>query len=118
MIEKYENTFVFVGDAPFIDCDTIKHLYASHINLNADCSFLYSDFPFDLPYARLIKTKSGDLSRCIEYSNASDKEKMITSFFTSHYLFKSKKLLDYIFKIERNNMGEYYLTDIINKVIF
>ena len=67
-----------------------------------------------MPYARLIKTKSGDLTRCIEYSNASDKEKMITSFFTSHYLFKSKKLLDYIFKIEKNNMGEYYLTDIIN----
>jgi len=114
IIEKYENTFVFVGDAPFIDFKIINDLYMSHLALSVDCSFLYSDFPFDLPYARLVQSSSGDLMKCIEYVNANEREKKLSSFFTSHYLFKSKKLLKFISDIQENNNGEYYLTDIIN----
>lgn len=114
IIEKYENTFVFVGDAPFIDFKIVNDLYMSHLSLSADCSFLYSDFPFDLPYARLVQSSSGDLMKCIEYANANEREKRISSLFTSHYIFKSKKLLKFLPDIQENSNGEYYLTDIIN----
>ena len=47
-IVRYEHIFIFMGDAPFIGKNNVKQMMSSHMSVNADCSFLYSTFPFDL----------------------------------------------------------------------
>jgi len=114
-IEKYENTFVFVGDTPFIDSKDIKKMILSHRKLKADCTFLYSEFPFKLPYARLIFNKKKQLIKLIESKHLSEEEENINSLFTSQYLFDSKLLLNNINKISSDSKtNEQNLTDIIN----
>ena len=117
-IKKYKDAFIFVGDAPFVKKEHILKMISSHQDCNAECSFLYSKFPFELPYARLIFNHKNKLTKLIESSDLNDKQKHIKDLFTSQYLFKSKLLLDTIDKIKTDNRtGEYNFTEIINLYI-
>jgi len=114
-IKKYQNVFVFVGDSPFVHKNYIEKMMLSHQETDADCSFLYSEYPFDLPYARLFFDKNKNLEKLIEFCDLNNKNKDISSFFTSHYLFKSQFLLNQIDNLELNSVtGECNLTEIIN----
>ena len=117
-IGRYKHIFIFMGDAPFVDKNNIKQMMLSHISVNADCSFLYSNFPFNLPYARLFFDKDKNLERLTEFCDLNNKDKDVDSFFTSHYLFKSKFLLSEIENLGLNSVtGECNLTEIINVCI-
>ena len=114
-IKKHQNVFVFVGDSPFVHKDYIEKMMLSHKETDADCSFLYSEFPFDLPYARLFFNKNKKLEKLIEFCDLNNKDKDVVSFFTSHYLFKSQFLLNQINNLGLNSAtGECNLTEIIN----
>ena len=114
-IKKYKNTFIFVGDAPFVKKEHILNMISSHKDCNAECSFLYSKFPFELPYARLFFNHKNKLIKLVESSDLDDKQKHIKDLFTSQYLFKSELLLDTINQIGLDNKtGECNLTEIIN----
>ena len=114
-IKKYQNSFIFVGDTPFILSKDIVRMMSSHINSDADCSFLYSKFPFLLPYGRLLFNKKNHLIKLIESEHLIDDERVIKKLFTSQYLLKSKLLIENIKRIEADSKtGEYNLTDIIN----
>ena len=117
-IVRYKHIFIFMGDSPFVGKNNIKKMMTSHNNINADCSFLYSNFPFDLPYARLFFDKDGNLERLTEFCDLKNKDKNISTFFTSHYLFKSKLLLNEIENLGLNSAtDECNLTEIINVCI-
>ena len=114
-IEKYQNAFVFVADAPFISSNYITSMIDNHRKTNSDCTFLYSDFPVKLPYGRLIFNSKGELTGLVEEHNASFEIKNISTYFTSHYLFKSEILVDTLSKIAPDKLtGEYNLTESIN----
>tara|TARA_Y100000588_G_scaffold330116_1_gene366792 strand:+ start:150 stop:890 length:741 start_codon:yes stop_codon:yes gene_type:complete len=114
-IKKYNNIFIFVGDTPCLRSRTIKEMLIKHKKLNADCSFLYSKFPFVLPYGRLFFNSNNHLTRLVEISNLSKDEICTRNLFTSQYLFKSDILLDSIGQIEIDSKTqEYNLTEIIN----
>ena len=114
-IKQYRNTFIFVGDTPFIGKREIERMIYRHEDFNADCTFLYSKFPFELPYGRLLFNQKNKLIKLVESSQLTKKEKNIRELFTSQYLFKSNLLLDTIAMLEKDKQtGEYNLTDIIN----
>lgn len=114
-IRRYDNVFVFVGDAPLINPTLIRRLQSTHLKTNSDCSFLYSDFPFKLPYARLIFNEDKSLSYLVESNNANKQELEIKSMFTSHYLFNSSILINKINELLIDKKSkEYNLTDLIN----
>mgnify|MGYP001449484785 CR=1 FL=1 len=107
--------FVVVGDAPFVHKNYIEKMILSHQGTDADCSFLYSKFPFKLPYARLFFNKDNNLEKLTEFCDLKKEDKDVKCFFTSQYLFKSKFLLNSIERLGLNEKtGEYNLTDIIN----
>lgn len=114
-IEKYDNTFVFVADAPFVSRDYIYAMMKNHIKTNSDCTFLYSKFPIELPYGRLIFDASGKLKGLVEEHDADLQIKKNNTYFTSQYLFKSKTLIKLLSLIEPDKKtGEYNLTETIN----
>jgi bifunctional N-acetylglucosamine-1-phosphate-uridyltransferase/glucosamine-1-phosphate-acetyltransferase GlmU-like protein len=114
-IKEYEDILVFVGDTPFIDSRVILSMILKHKLHNADCTFLYSQFPFDLPYARLFFDRKNKLIKLVESKYLNKEQKKIRNLFTSQYLFKSKLLLGSIDEIYPDiKTKEYNFTDIIN----
>ena len=116
-IKNYRDVLIVTGDSGLINKKSINTLIKSHFLIRADCSFLSSVFPLDLPYARVIR-KNGSVIKCVEERDANDTELESKELFTSHYLLNIESLLKYINKIQQNNKtGESYLTDIINIMI-
>ena len=114
-IKEYEDTFVFVGDTPFIDSKVILSMFLKHRLYDSDCTFLYSKFPFSLPYARLLFDRKDKLIEIIETAHLKKDQEQIPYLFTSQYLFKSELLLDSINEISLDiKTKEYNFTDIIN----
>lgn len=117
-IKKYNDIFVFMGDSPLISKDMINQMISEHSSNQSDCTFLYSSYPMDLPYAHLIFNSEGHLEYLVEDCNADENEKLVKELFTSQYLFKSSALYDNLQHLkEDNNTGEIYLTEIINTFI-
>ena len=117
-IKKYKYTFIFVGDAPFISESYISNMIKHHEEQNSDCTFLYSKFPINLPYGRLIFNNENRLLRLVEFHHANNQEIEIDSYFTSQYLFNSSTLLEVLKKINPDiKTGEFNLTDSLNLLI-
>ena len=117
-IRKYDQTFISVGDSPLVSFESLKKMNQVHIDNNIDCSFLTSKFPKKFPYALIIRDKNHKIIRCVEPRDSNDIEKKIDEKLSSHYLIKSKTIIDYIDYIKPNIVTkEEYLTDIINILI-
>lgn len=109
-----KNVFVFVGDSPLIKAETIQALEQHHIESDASCTFLTALFPIDLPYARVIKDKYGNLITCVEEKNANSEQLHVRELLSSHFIFKGENLFLYLKEIQADKQnGEFYLTDII-----
>ena len=114
-IKQYKNTFIVMGDAPFVSSIYLKNMLKEHSRSNSDCTFLYSKFPIKLPYGRLLFNKDGTIKGVVEEHNADPEIKKEQNYFTSQYLFKSKILIEVLKKIKPDpKTKEYNLTDTIN----
>ena len=117
-IKKYDQTFISVGDSPLISFESLKKMNQFHIDNNIDCSFLTSKFPKKFPYAAIVRDANNKIIKCVEPRDANKLEKQIDEKLSSHYLIKSKAIIDYIEYIKPNVITkEEYLTDIINILI-
>lgn len=115
---KNKNVFVFVGDSPLISADTISWLEEHHKLTQASCTFLTASFPIDLPYARVIKNKEGQLLGCVEEKNATEEQLQIRELLSSHFIFKGEDLFNNLQEIQGDkDNGEFYLTDIITLLL-
>ncbi len=118
IIKEYDQVFISVGDSPLISFESLKKMNHAHINNNIDCSFLTADFPKRYPYAVIVRDENYKINKCVEIRDANDIEKQINEKLSSHYLIKSKAVVDYINFIKPNIITEEeYLTDIINILI-
>ena len=113
-----KSIIVFVGDAPLISADSIKKLAEVHEENGAACSFLTSFFDLDLPYARVIRDEKGNVAACVEELDAAKEQLEIKELLSSHFIFNSEKLFEYLPTIlPHKKNGEFYLTDIIQLFI-
>lgn len=108
------NVFVFVGDSPLVTWQTILNLQRRHEQTGASCTFLTALFPPGYPYARVLRNGTGELTGCVEEKYASASQLKINELLSSHFIFKTADLFNYLAEIKpaRDN-GELYLTDII-----
>lgn len=118
-IEGYDNSFVFVGDSPFVGYKLIRRMLDEHSQKGSDLTILSSVFEErSFPYARIVRDDKDNINKVVEEVDASDKEFLINELFCSHYLFKSEILREYLPLIKKNiNTREINLTEIINKLI-
>ena len=118
IISKYNHTFIFVGDSPFVNHKLIIQMYNSHMNNNSDCTIISSLFiNRKFPYARVVRKKK-NIVKVVEEKDANELEYKLNELFGSHYLFKSKILLEFLdyLKPHKDN-DEIYLTDILNELL-
>jgi bifunctional UDP-N-acetylglucosamine pyrophosphorylase/glucosamine-1-phosphate N-acetyltransferase/UDP-N-acetylglucosamine pyrophosphorylase len=111
---KTKDVLVLCGDVPLIQEDTLKELLATHRTTNAKLTVLAVNMDNPTGYGRIILDSSGDMTSIREESDATDKEKQITTINTGIYCFDKSFLEEAIGLIRPdNNQAEFYLTDMV-----
>jgi bifunctional UDP-N-acetylglucosamine pyrophosphorylase / glucosamine-1-phosphate N-acetyltransferase len=113
---------VVYGDSSLIRAKTLRQLVTLRQKNKAALSlitFRVPDFKGNrracLKFGRIIRDKSGKfLASCVEYKDATRRERAIREVNSGFYCFEAKWLKANLSKIKaRNISGEYYLTDLI-----
>ncbi len=109
-----KDVLVLCGDVPLIKEDTLRALLATHRTSNAKLTVLAVDMEDPTGYGRIILDSSGDVTSIREESDATGKEKQITTINTGIYCFDRTFLEETIGLIRPdNNQAEFYLTDMV-----
>ncbi|MBT9130677.1 MAG: Bifunctional protein GlmU [candidate division WS2 bacterium] len=116
--EYLDNAVLVVpGDAPFINSNLLKEFTYSHQNSGCQASILTTIMENPSGYGRIIRDENGSIVRIIEDSDLTSGQKNIKEVNASVYIFRALALLKYLPQIDnQNQQGEYYLTDIFEKM--
>ena len=106
---------VTVGDNPYITALELKRLINRHRRIKSQCTFISAVFPFTPPpYGRIIHEKTGAVTGVVEEIDCTPEQLKIREVNSSIYMFDNRVVFPLLFKIDnKNEKGEYYLTDII-----
>ena len=108
------NTLIAYGDSPFIDPETIKSSLELHIASKSAVTVITARLDNPRGYGRIIRSEDG-IEGIVEEKDCSDSQRKINEISSGCYWFNTKKLLEALPRLQRNNsQGEYYLTDTIS----
>lgn len=117
----YKNHLILYGDTPFISPETIENV----INIHKENYSIFSILTLKLDnfedinkcyfnFGRIVRDSDGEISKIVEFKDASDEEKNITEVNPAIFCIKDDWLWENLNKINSNNsQREYYLTDLI-----
>ncbi|WP_022819210.1 bifunctional UDP-N-acetylglucosamine diphosphorylase/glucosamine-1-phosphate N-acetyltransferase GlmU [Fusobacterium russii] len=101
------------GDIPLLRAKTLKEMYDLYLEKKVDGIILTANFANPFSYGRILK-KDEKVIGIVEEKDANEEEKKIKEVNAGVYIFKSEDLLYALSKIDnKNEKGEYYLTDVI-----
>ncbi len=113
VIESTDCVCILNGDAPFIDCETIRASLKAHTESGSEVTVITAEIGNPAGYGRIIRN-NGEFSAIREQKDCSPEEAEISEVNSGAYWFDSKKLLEALPKLSTNNAaGEYYLTDCV-----
>ncbi|MBT9164157.1 MAG: Bifunctional protein GlmU [candidate division WS2 bacterium] len=111
------DVLVVPGDAPFINTRLLEEFGYSHQNSGCQASILTTIMENPYGYGRIIRDENSSLVRIIEESDLTSSQRNIQEVNASVYIFQASALLKYLPQLEnQNQQGEYYLTDIFEKM--
>lgn len=118
-LSGFEGSLVIVvGDAPFISKDIIQCLMEKQQEGNNAVCFLTTVFDNPPPWGRVIRNNNKQVIRIVEEKDATAEEKKIKEVSSSHYCFDWQKLKWALGQIGNDNtQGEYYLPDVIERLV-
>ncbi len=109
---------VVVGDAPFLEKETVRGLLNQFEAKKYACLLLSAIYDKPPAYGRSVRKEKKDLIKIVEDRDASDEEKKIKEVSSSHYCFDKTKLFSALEQVKNENaQGEYYLPDVIKIII-
>ena len=113
-LKDFDGTvMILCGDTPLLREETLKELYDYHKKTAAITTILTSIYENPFGYGRIVK-KDGNVIGIVEEKEASEEVKAIKEVKAGVYGFEAKELLSALDRIDnRNEKGEYYLTDVI-----
>jgi bifunctional UDP-N-acetylglucosamine pyrophosphorylase/glucosamine-1-phosphate N-acetyltransferase len=107
------NVLILLGDAPFVDADTIKKSYDVHVADKNAVTVITAQLDNPKGYGRIIRN-GGGVSAIVEESELRDNQKEISEINSGAMWFSIEALLFALGEIRPNNaQNEYYLTDSI-----
>ena len=114
MLDLCENVLILCGDAPFMDCETIKNSLNAHIENDCSVTVVTAEIENPTGYGRIIRDEKGGLAGITEQKDCNEAEKLIKEINSGVYWFNSEMLKNTLPKLQTANAaGEYYLTDTI-----
>ena len=113
-INDDDTIVVLCGDTPLVQEDTLRRLFAYHVEKGYVATVLTTKVDNPTGYGRIIRDNHEDLLKIVEQKDASEEEKLVNEINSGIYCFDGKSLREAIDLIDNNNaQGEYYLTDTI-----
>ena len=113
-INDDDTIVVLCGDTPLVKEDTLRRLFAYHVEKGYVATVLTTKVDNPTGYGRIIRDNHEDLLKIVEQKDASEEEKLVNEINSGIYCFDGKSLREAIDLIDNNNaQGEYYLTDTI-----
>jgi bifunctional UDP-N-acetylglucosamine pyrophosphorylase/glucosamine-1-phosphate N-acetyltransferase len=105
---------VLPGDTPLLRPATVAGLVRTHRGSGAAATILTARVLDPTGYGRVVRDKSGRVSRIVEHADATDEELEVDEVNTSIYMFRRSVLAPALRRLSPDNsQGEYYLTDTI-----
>jgi len=109
------DVLVLYGDTPLLRASTIQRMGALRRETGADLVLLTARLP--LP-GRIVRDRSGRVCRIVEMTDATPEELAIEEGNTGVYLVESELLWKALSQVgDRNQQGEIYLTDIVERAL-
>jgi bifunctional UDP-N-acetylglucosamine pyrophosphorylase/glucosamine-1-phosphate N-acetyltransferase len=109
------DVLVLYGDTPLLRASTLQRMRALRAESSADLVILSARLA--LP-GRVVRDRSGRVRRIVEMTDASPEELAIEEGNTGVYLVDSELLWKGLSQVgDRNQQGEIYLTDIVERAV-
>ena len=111
-INPGNQVLILYGDVPLVSVETLETLLKSAAN--DGFGLLTVTLTDASGYGRIIRDKSGAVTRIVEHKDATEQERQVNEVNTGILSVSSDRLNVWLKRLDNNNVqGEYYLTDII-----
>ncbi len=111
-IKPGNQVLILYGDVPLVSVETLTTLLKSAVN--DGFGLLTVTLTDASGYGRIIRDKSGAVTRIVEHKDATEQERQVNEVNTGILSVSSDRLNVWLKRLDNNNVqGEYYLTDII-----
>ncbi len=110
--EDFDGTvLVTFGDMPFFRREVMELMCRLREESGAACVLMTAEDPALTDWARVIRSGDGRFLAIVEGRDCTPEQARTRELFAGVLVFDSKKLFEYLPKLDRNNaQGEYYLT--------
>jgi len=110
--------FVHVVDAPLLPAEMIRHLVQAHRE-SGNAATLLTFRPVDpAHYGRIVRNADGSVARIVEFRDAAPEIRAIDEVNSGTYCFAAPLIFEMLREITPDNdQGEYYLTDVVERLI-
>ena len=106
---------VLNGDVPLVQAETLRRLMAQHESRGASLTFLTAQVPDSQGLGRIVRDSSGRPTSVIEWAQATEVQRRQSEINVGAYCFDAAWLWSTLPQIAPSNVGEMYLTDMVEK---
>ena len=119
LLDGFDGTvMVLCGDTPLLDGRELRRFYEHHAEVGNKATVLTAVLDDASGYGRVVRGESGQVVKIIEQKDASIQELAIREINTGIYCFDGKELFAALETVGCDNaQGEYYLTDVIARLV-
>ena len=109
-----KDVIVFNGDdSAFFEPSTLRKFMESHKVFGAPVSLITVKMPNPRGLGRIIRNEENEITGIVEEKDATESEREIKEVNTGCFIFDKEWLTGALPAVEKNQSGEYYLTDLI-----
>lgn len=108
---------ILCGDTPLLDGEKLRKFYEAHQASGAAATVMTAIMDNPTGYGRIIRDSAGDVCAIVEQKDATEEQKAVKEINTGIYCIECPLMFEVLETITPNNaQGEYYLTDILDKL--
>ncbi|MGM9569741.1 MAG: bifunctional UDP-N-acetylglucosamine diphosphorylase/glucosamine-1-phosphate N-acetyltransferase GlmU [Phascolarctobacterium sp.] len=108
---------ILCGDTPLLEGEELKKFCEAHKASGAAATVLTAIMGDPFGYGRIVRDEKGNVQAIVEQKDATEEQKAIKEINTGIYCMECPLMFDVLATLTNDNaQGEYYLTDVLEKL--